>query len=106
MKSSLDVRLPANAVPVLIIIVIVIGVPHTLCAVMCNLIDTHICTQTHKYTHESSSGDGRGRDGDGTGTRTEQERVEERRRSARNRTRVVDAMWETGRLGWKEKKRR
>ena len=33
----------------------------------------------------------------GTGTRAGSGRVEERRRSARNRTRrVVDAMWETG----------
>ena len=30
------------------------------------------------------------------GTRTESERAEEGRRNARNRTRVVDAMWETG----------
>ena len=34
--------------------------------------------------------------GTGTGTRTESGRAEERRRSARNRTRVVHAMWETG----------
>ena len=32
----------------------------------------------------------------GTGTRIESGRAEERRRSARNRVRVVDAMWETG----------
>ena len=44
------------------------------CAVMCNLLN--INTQT--------------------GTRTGLGRAEERRRSARNRTGVVDAMWETG----------
>ena len=32
----------------------------------------------------------------GTGTRTGSGRAEERRKSARNYTRVVDAMWETG----------
>ena len=32
----------------------------------------------------------------GMGTRIESERAEERRRSARNRTRLVDAIWETG----------
>ena len=34
--------------------------------------------------------------GIGTGTRMGSRRAEERRRSARNRTRVVDAIWETG----------
>ena len=34
----------------------------------------------------------------GTGTRIASGRAEERRRSARNRTKVVDAMWERGRL--------
>ena len=42
----------------------------------------------------------------GTGTKKGSERTEERRRSARNRTRGVDAMWETGKLGGAEKKRR
>ena len=32
----------------------------------------------------------------GTGTRMGSERAEERQKSARNHTRVVDAMWETG----------
>ena len=41
----------------------------------------------------------------GTGTRMGSERAEERRRSARNRKMVVDAMWETGEtLGGKRKK--
>ena len=34
--------------------------------------------------------------GTGTGTRIGSVRAEERRRSARNRTRVVDVMWKTG----------
>ena len=34
--------------------------------------------------------------GTGTGTRIGSRRADERRRSARNRTRLVDAMWETG----------
>ena len=34
--------------------------------------------------------------GMGTGTRTGTGRVEERLKNARNRTRVVDAKWETG----------
>ena len=44
--------------------------------------------------NESSSGNGNG-DEDGNGDSNE-ERVEERRRSVINRTRVVDALWETG----------
>ena len=40
----------------------------------------------------------------GTVTRIGSGRAEERRRSARNRKIVVDAKWETGRLGWKEEK--
>ena len=54
--------------------------------------------------NESSSGDGN-RDV----TRTGSGRAEERRRSARNRTGVVDAMRKTGETwlgGWREKKRR
>ena len=44
--------------------------------------------------------------GTGTGTRAGSGRAKERRRSARNRTRVVSAMWETGGdLGGKRKKR-
>ena len=39
----------------------------------------------------------------GTGTRIESGRAEERRRSARNRKIVVDAMWETGET-WVEKR--
>ena len=42
--------------------------------------------------------------GTGTGTRIGSGRAEEKRRSARDRTRVVDAMLERGRLGWKEEK--
>ena len=34
--------------------------------------------------------------GTGTGTRIGSERTGERRRSVRNRTRLVDTMWETG----------
>ena len=40
----------------------------------------------------------------GTGTRTGSGRAEERRRSARNRTRVVDAIWETWET-WEEKEK-
>ena len=45
--------------------------------------------------------------GTGMGTRTASRRAEERRRSVRNRTGVVDAMWETWE-NWveREKKRR
>ena len=43
--------------------------------------------------NESSTGDGNG-NGTGTGTKTGLGRAEERRRSARNRTRVVAAIWE------------
>ena len=39
-----------------------------------------------------------------TRTRTGSERAEERRRSARNRTRVVDAMWKTGET-WVEREK-
>ena len=39
-----------------------------------------------------------------TGTRIGSGRAEERQRSARNCTIVVDVMWETGRLGWKQQK--
>ena len=45
---------------------------------------------------ENSSGDGN-EDADGSGNEDTMRRVEEeRRKSTRNRTRVVDAMWETG----------
>ena len=46
--------------------------------------------------------------GTGAETRTGSGRAEERQISARNRTRVVNAMWETGGtwLGGKRKKRR
>ena len=40
--------------------------------------------------------------GTGMGARTGSGRVEDSRRSARNRTRVVDAMWETGEI-WVER---
>ena len=40
----------------------------------------------------------------GTGTRAGLGRAEERRRSARNCTRVVDAMWETGET-WVEREK-
>ena len=41
----------------------------------------------------------------GTGTRIGSGKAEERRKSARNRKIVVDAMWETADLvGWKEEK--
>ena len=36
-----------------------------------------------------------------TGTRIGSGRAEERQRSARDCTRVIDAMWKRGRLGWK-----
>ena len=39
-------------------------------------------------------------------TRAGSGRAEERRRSAKKRTRVVDVVRETERLGWKKKKRR
>ena len=56
---------------------------------------------------ESSSGDGNGdEDGTGTGTRTGPGRTGERRRSARNRTRGVDAVWETGETRLEKEKRR
>ena len=42
--------------------------------------------------------------GTGTATRTGSGRVEESRKSARHRTRVVDAMWETGET-WVEKEK-
>ena len=45
---------------------------------------------------EDSSGDGNGTRITGTGTRIGSGRAEERRRSAKKRKRVVDAMWETG----------
>ena len=38
----------------------------------------------------------------GTGTRTGSRRAEERRRSARSRTRVVDVIWKTGET-WAER---
>ena len=44
--------------------------------------------------NESNSGDGKGTRI--TGTKIGSGRAEERRRSARNRTRLVDTMWETG----------
>ena len=40
--------------------------------------------------------------GTGTGTRIGSGRAEKRRRSAINRTRLVDAMWETGEI-WAER---
>ena len=42
----------------------------------------------------------------GTGIRMWTGRTEKRRRSARNRTRLVDDMRETVESGWKEEKRR
>ena len=48
---------------------------------------------------QDGNGDGRRdgrRDGPGTGTVTGSGKAEERRRSARNRKRGVDAVWETG----------
>ena len=42
--------------------------------------------------------------GTGTGTRTGSGRAEEWQRSARNPTRVVDAMWETGET-WVEREK-
>ena len=59
--------------------------------------------------NESKSGDRNGtRMGAGKGTRIGSRRVQERRRSGRNRTRVVDVMWETGEtwVGEKRGKRR
>ena len=40
----------------------------------------------------------------GKGTRIGSGREEERPRGARKRTRVVDAMWETGETWWEEEK--
>ena len=40
----------------------------------------------------------------GMGTRTGLTEAEERRISAKNRTRVIDVMWKRGRLRWKEGK--
>ena len=57
------------------------------CAVMCNFINTH--TFEHTHTHKNT----------GSG------RAKERRRSARNCTRVVDAMWETGGT-WMERRKK
>ena len=56
--------------------------------------------------NESSRGDGKGdEDGNGgMGTRTGLTEAEERRISAKNRTRVIDVMWKRGRLRWKEGK--
>ena len=59
--------------------------------------------------NESKKGDRNGtRMGTGKGTMIGSRRVQERRRSGRNRTRVVDAMWETGEtwVGGKRGKRR
>ena len=56
---------------------------------------------------ESNSGDGnRDEDGNGNGNKDMigEGSAEERRRSARNRTRLVDAMYEIGETGWKEEK--
>ena len=90
--------------------------------VMCNLINIHTHTRTHTHTHTHTHTTGRGwrpvdehkmgtRTGTGTeartvaemgtgtkttGTRIRSGRAEERRRSARNRKIVVDAMRETG----------
>ena len=62
---------------------------------MRNLISTHRHTHTHTHTHT------------GTGTRTGSGRAEERGRSAKERTRAVDSIWETGET-WveRDKKRR
>ena len=56
------------------------------CAVMCNLINTH----THTHEHRMGTGTTI------TGTRIGLGRAEGRRKSARNRRIVVDAMRETG----------
>ena len=56
---------------------------------------------------ENGDGNGDGSEdssGYGNGTRIGSERAEERRRSARNRKVVVDAMWET-RKTWMEKEK-
>ena len=58
------------------------------CAVMCNLINTH--TNTHTHEHRMGTGTTI------TGTRIGLGRAEQRRKSARNRRIVVDAMRETG----------
>ena len=44
--------------------------------------------------------------GKGTGTKTGSGKAGERRRSARDRTKVIDVMWETEKtwFGWKEEK--
>ena len=53
---------------------------------------------------EESGGDGNGDEDNGNGTRIGSETVEKRRRSARNRKIVVDAMCETGET-WLDGKR-
>ena len=94
------------------------------CAVMCNLINTHthmtrmtgpdcvvMCNliNTHTHTHTRTGAEARVVAEMGTGTRitgTETRigsgRAEKRRKSARNRKIVVDALRKRGRLGWKE----
>ena len=87
------------------------------CAVMYNLNITHTHTHTHTHTvdeHRMGTGTGTGTEArtvgemgewtrmTGIGTRIGSWRAEERRRSARNRKIVVDAMWET-RKAWVEK---
>ena len=75
------------------------------CAVMCNLINIH--TRWRGNGNGDRGGDprttiGRGGSGDGNerssgdGTEDRIGEGKQRRISTRNRTRVVDAMWETG----------
>ena len=70
----------------------------------CRLVDEHrMGTETGTGTEARTVAEmGTGTRITGTGTRVGSGRAEERRGSARNRTRLVDAMWETGET-WAER---
>ena len=69
--------------------------------------DLLYCRQTQDGSGDENGDGSEDSSGDGNGKENE-DRIGERRRSARNRTRVVDAMWETGEtwVGGKRETRR
>ena len=68
---------------------------------MCNLINIHTYTHTyiHTYVHTARTAAEMGTGTTITGARKGSGRAEERRKSARNRKKVVDAVRETGETG-------